>query len=132
VTIPSWHTFAENPQAVAALYREVPPLAGACLMSVSLRQDGGVLVVLKLPRYPDSPPKRWSPRSNAAVMELGFWEVSGFSIHEWRGIAAVDVTIARASTDSLEIMMNGVTTRLALRSSHMHIQGFSDYIESDA
>ena len=130
MTVPSWHTFANNPQAIAALYRDVPALQRACLMSLSLRQDGGVLVVLKLPRYPDSPPKRWSAHSNAVVMELGFWEVSGFSIREWRGSAVVDVTVARADSDSLEITMTGDDSYMTLRSSNMYIQSFSDYIES--
>lgn len=101
-----WHELAENPKAMAQLYKTVPSLEGLELHELLLHRDGPRLTLkADLACFPDAPPDRWMKDGySKASIQLDFWGIKSVNISGWSTNTMVDIQIERINNGEISIV----------------------------
>jgi hypothetical protein len=95
----SWLDVVTDDRAVRAVYGgEEPPLLGAVTVrSIELQRTGpNVLVWVRLPTYPQQPPRKWAAQGfDAASLSLLIIDVEQVRLTGWDVDVVGDITLER-------------------------------------
>lgn len=103
----NWYELAENPQAIAGIYRDVPSLKAVRLIEVSLNVRGPKMnLKIDLPRFPDNVPARWKLQGyNRIQLQLDFWILQSLQIEDWWASEKADIEISRHNDKQVRLQV---------------------------
>lgn len=102
-----WTDHLINPQAVAGLYDDAPPLEDFVLRELRLERRGPSCVVRgDLARFPDHPRERWETGADTLEIRFSLSAIEDFSAEGRRAAGTVDLDIDKAEA-GLGVVVRG-------------------------
>lgn len=126
-----WYQLAENPQAIAALFKQQPELNPLKLMKIALHLPENQLSLnLDLPQFPDIPPSSWHPSNNTAQVQLEFHSVKNISISSYVIEEVFLFHIKQAAPALICLTATSSNSEIKLEAKRFRIEHMSSYLIS--
>ncbi|MEU0252231.1 Imm50 family immunity protein [Streptomyces sp. NPDC006184] len=103
----SWASLLHNSEGIVAIYQGAPPdLAGVHVHEVVLHEDGPNLSLrLDLPRYPDSPPRKWVAKGfNTVQVEISLGGIKTVTLNGFGTHVTADIELSKRETVTLDVV----------------------------
>jgi hypothetical protein len=104
-----WYNYLDNNKFLLTLYESVPMLLDVQITKLNISDSGNrITIALKMPCYPDYPPKKWSERNyNSVILELDFFAISALKISANTNYYTGNIEIKRTENQMIAITIAG-------------------------